>query len=106
MHYYINPEDIKTEIEKPGHTVTNIWNIKQYKTKLSLSTFFVETKPARNNDIFNAEYIQQCKIKFEPPEHKRDIAQCANCQRCGHAKNYFHLKPRCVRCTGDHLRNR
>jgi hypothetical protein len=29
MHYSINPEEIKTEIEKLGHTVTNIWNIKQ-----------------------------------------------------------------------------
>jgi hypothetical protein len=47
----------------------------------------------RMKDIFNVEYIQQCKIKFEPPKHKRDIAQCANCQRYGHAKN-CHLKPR------------
>jgi hypothetical protein len=51
------------------------------------------------------EYIQQCKIKFEPPKHKRDIAQCANYQRYGHAKNYCHLKPRCMKCTGDHLTN-
>jgi hypothetical protein len=29
MHYSINTEEIKTEIKKLGHTVTNIWNIKQ-----------------------------------------------------------------------------
>jgi predicted transcriptional regulator len=29
MHYTINPEEIKTEIEKLEHTVTNICNIKQ-----------------------------------------------------------------------------
>jgi hypothetical protein len=53
MHYSINPEEMKTEIENLGHTVTNIWNIKQYRTKLPLSTFFVELKPAPNNkDIF------------------------------------------------------
>jgi hypothetical protein len=45
MHYSINPDDIKIEIEKLGHTVTNIWNIKQYRTKLPLSMFFVELKP-------------------------------------------------------------
>jgi hypothetical protein len=29
MHYSINPEEIKTDIEKLGHTVIkNIWNIK------------------------------------------------------------------------------
>jgi hypothetical protein len=77
MHHSINPEEIKTEIEKLGHTVTNIWHIKQYKTKLSLSMFFVELKPAPNNkDIFNAEFVQQGQTKFEPPKDKRDIAQC------------------------------
>jgi hypothetical protein len=74
--------------------------------KQPLSMFFVELKPAPNNkDIFNAGYIQQCKIQFEPPKHKRDIVQCANCQRYGHTKNYYHLKPRCVKCAGDHLTN-
>jgi hypothetical protein len=28
MHYSIIPKEIKTEIEKLWHTVTNIWNIK------------------------------------------------------------------------------
>jgi hypothetical protein len=75
MHYSINPQEIKTEIQKVGHTVANIWNIKQYKPKQPLSMLFVELNPAPNNkDIFNAEYRQQCKIEFEPPRHKRDIA--------------------------------
>jgi hypothetical protein len=60
--------------------------------------FFVELKPAPNNkDVFTVKYIQQSKIKFEPPKHNRDIAECANCQ----SKNYCHLKPRCVKCAGD-----
>jgi hypothetical protein len=106
MHYTINPEEIKTEIENLGHVITNIWNIQQYRTKLPLSMFFVELKPAPNNkDKFNIEYIQQYKIKFEPPKHKRDIVQCTNCQRYGHTKNYCRLKPRCVKCAGDHLTN-
>jgi hypothetical protein len=58
MHYSINPEEIKTQIEKLGHTVTNICNIKQYRTKLPLSMSFVELKRAPNNkDAFNVEYI-------------------------------------------------
>jgi hypothetical protein len=42
MHYSINPDDIKAEIENLGYKVTNIWNIKQYRTKLPLSMFFVD----------------------------------------------------------------
>jgi hypothetical protein len=65
--------------------------------------FFVELKPVPNNkDIYNIEYLQQCKIKFEPLKHKRDIAQCANCQRYGHTKYYCHLKLKCVKCAGSH----
>jgi hypothetical protein len=73
MHHSINPEEIRTVIDKLGHTVTNIWNIKQYSTEL-------KTGP-NNKDTFNVEYIQQCKIKFEQSKHKRDIVQFANCQR-------------------------
>jgi hypothetical protein len=38
MHCSINPQGIKDEIEKLGHTVASVWNIKQYRTKLLLST--------------------------------------------------------------------
>jgi hypothetical protein len=47
MHYSINPEEIRIEIENLGHTVTNIWNIKHYRTKQPLSMFFIELKPPR-----------------------------------------------------------
>jgi hypothetical protein len=50
-------------------------------------------KPAENKGIFNIEYIQQFKTKFELPEYKWVIAQCANSQQYGHTKNYCHLKP-------------
>jgi hypothetical protein len=55
MHYSINLNEIKSEIEKLAHTVTNIWNIKQYWTKLLLSmSFFIELNPAPiNKVIFN-----------------------------------------------------
>jgi hypothetical protein len=67
----------------------NIRNIKQSRTDIPLSMFFVELKPAPNNkDIYNVEYLQQRKIHFEPPKYKRDLqlVQCANCQRYGHTK--------------------
>jgi hypothetical protein len=82
MHHSINPEDIKTEIEKPGHTVTNNLNIKQYRTKLPFSTFFVELKPARNNDI-NVEYKQNKTNKLHglsPRANYTDRATAA-CRR-------------------------
>jgi hypothetical protein len=96
MHHSINPEEIKAEIEKLGHTVSNIWITKQYKTKLLLSMFLFSYNQYQPIMTYEVEYIQQCKIKFEAPKHKKDIAQCANYQRYGHTKNYCCLKPRCA----------
>jgi hypothetical protein len=46
--------------------------------------FFEGLKPATKNEyIFNVKCLQQCKVKFEPPKQKRNIVQCANCQRYG-----------------------
>jgi hypothetical protein len=61
--------DSNAEIENLGYQVTNIWNITQYRTKLPLSMFYVELKPAPNNkDVFLVEYLQECKMKFELPK--------------------------------------
>jgi hypothetical protein len=66
--------------------------------------FFVDLKPASSNkDIFQIEYLQQCKITFEPPKQKRDIAQRAKSQRYRRTQNYWHYTPRCVKCAGTHL---
>jgi hypothetical protein len=71
MHYSVKPDDIKSKIEKLGHKVSNIWDIKQFQTKLPLSRLFVDLKHASIiKDIFDVEFLQQCKIKFEPPKHK------------------------------------
>jgi hypothetical protein len=73
-----------TEIEKLRHTVTNIWNVKQFRTMLPLPMFFVELKADPNNkDIFNVEHLHQYKSTLEPLKHKRDITQCANVRDMG-----------------------
>jgi hypothetical protein len=43
-------------------TVTNIWNIKHYRTKQPLSMFFVDLKPAPNSKgIFNVNTYNRAK---------------------------------------------
>jgi hypothetical protein len=44
MHYSNSPEEINTKIEKLGHTVTNIWNIKQYRTRKKVTDAQVTKK--------------------------------------------------------------
>jgi len=68
LHYSTDTQDIKSEIESLGHTVVNIYNIKQSRTNIPLPLFFVDLKPSANNkDIYLIETLHYTKVKFEPP---------------------------------------
>ena len=49
IHYSTDTNEIKSEIEKLGHKVVNIFNIKQTRTNILLPLFFVDLKPSDNN---------------------------------------------------------
>ena len=103
MHYSTDTNDIKTELEKLGHKVVNIFNIKQIRTNIPLPLFFDDLKPSENNkDIYQIETLNYSKVKFEPPRKKRNIPQCSKCQRYGHTLAYCDHNPRCVKCAGNH----
>ena len=54
LHHPFPLEDIKEELQKEGHTVRNIMNIKHKQTKEPLSLFFVDLEPQANDkEIFN-----------------------------------------------------
>jgi len=104
MHYTTDVEDIKLTIEHHGHTVTNVYNIKQQRTNIPLSLFFVDLKPNENNkDIYQIERLNYTNVRFEPPRSKRNIPQCGKCQTYGHTQAYCYHSHRCVRCAGNHI---
>jgi hypothetical protein len=71
MHYCTDVENIKSAIEHHGHTVINVYNIKQQRTNIPLSLFFVDLKPNENNkDIYQIETLNYIKVRFEPPRPK------------------------------------
>lgn len=105
IHYSVDIEDIKDEIEKYGHKVTNIHNIQHRVTRAPLSMFFVDLAPTSNNkDIYNIKSLLHTRVVFEPPHTKRQIAQCMNCQRYGHTRAYCFRQPRCVACGKNHAK--
>ena len=50
IHYSTDTQDIKKSIEEYGHTVVNVWNIKESKTKNPLPMFFVDLQKNENNN--------------------------------------------------------
>jgi nitrogen regulatory protein PII len=68
---YIIPsqiEDIKTELEKAGHKVCNIMNVKTRVTKESISLFFVDLEPQYTNREIFKEFLYNTKITIEAPK--------------------------------------
>jgi hypothetical protein len=58
---------------------TNIWNMKQYRTKLPLSMFFVELKPAPNK-------YSSAKYNFNCPNTKRVLLNVQTVKNMGTPK--------------------
>lgn len=105
MHYSIKPEAIKIENKKPGYMATNICIVKQCRTKLAITMFFVERKPAPKNIPIQCRVYTKVHSRIELSKHKGDGAQRAKCHRYGHNRNYCCVKLRWAKCAGDHLTN-
>lgn len=103
MHPSTATEDIKEALAELGHTVINIWNMKQTSTMSPLHMFVIELQQnTSNKDIYKINSLLYCRVKFEPPRPKRTIPQCANCMAYGHTKSYCRRNPRCIKCAGNH----
>jgi len=71
LHYSIPIDEIKEELQKKGHAIRNILNIRHRVNKHPLSMFYVDLEPKENNkEIYNLQYLNNMKINVEPPYKK------------------------------------
>jgi hypothetical protein len=91
LHYSIPIDELKEKLQKKGHPVRNILNIRHRVNKYPLSMFYVDLEPKDNNkEIYNLQYLNNMKINVEPPNKKNTIIQCTRFQLYGHSKNVLH----------------
>jgi hypothetical protein len=88
MHYSINPHGIKTGIQKVDHTVTDICNIKHYRTNPPLSMFFEDLKPAPNKK----GHIQCITYTTVPNRIQTSQTQKGYCSMCKQSSIWAHQK--------------
>jgi len=71
IHHSVPLDDIKEELQKEGHRVRNIMNIKHKQTKDPLSLFIGDLEPQANNkEICNIKFLGNTKITIEAPHKK------------------------------------
>jgi hypothetical protein len=81
LHHSLQQELAREEIERMGHKIRNLWNIRHRVTGKPLSFFFLNIKPADNNKIYHIEYLLYMRVQIEPPHQKKNnILQCKRCQ--------------------------
>jgi hypothetical protein len=103
LHHSVPLDDIREELQKEGHTVRNVMNIKHKQTKEPLSLFFVDLEPQANNkEIFNLQFLGNTKLTIKAPHKSRNIVQYQRCQAYGHSKTYCTKSYQCVKCGGQH----
>lgn len=103
LHHSMPLEDITRELEKAGHKVRNIINVRHRVSKAPLPLFFVDLEPQDNNSkIYDFEFLLNTKVKIEPPRIKKGIIQCTRCQDYGHSKTYCRKAFVCVKCGKSH----
>lgn len=105
VHQSSDTTEIIDALKELGHEACDISIVRSRKTGKDLPMFFVNLKKNTNNkDIYKITRLVNMVVSIEPPHtNKKEIPQCARCQRFGHTKSYCHLGPRCVKCTKPHL---
>jgi hypothetical protein len=79
-------------------------NIRHRVTGYPLPLFFLDIKPAANNNkIQHSEYLWRMGVQNEPPHQtQNNTSQCKRCKAYFHTKGHCAYRPRCVKCGKSH----
>lgn len=103
LHYSIDIQCIKDELQEKGFAARNVSNIKHWRSKEPLPLFFVELEPTPEaKTIYKLKSLLHTRISVESPRPRREIVQCKRCQQYGHTKTYCTLPSVCVKYGGEH----
>lgn len=92
---------IKEELELKGFHPETTVRLRRYKDKTPMPLVLI-TVPKTEKHIFHLEEIAKVIITVESQHSKARVNQCFRCQRFGHAQSRCTIKPRCVKCAGEH----
>lgn len=58
--------------------------------------------PRGEKEIFNLREVLCLRVRVETLRTRAKVSQCHRCQQFGHGQSRCTLKPKCVRCAGEH----
>ncbi|GBL68799.1 hypothetical protein AVEN_70036-1 [Araneus ventricosus] len=98
-----DPQDIVEDLSSRGYVINRISQMRNYKLKKPLPMFLLEIKKTENyKNIYNERNICYFRTKIETYRRKPKAIICYNCSGFYHAARNCHLKPKYIKCGGEH----
>jgi hypothetical protein len=74
LHPTVQQELVRGDIERMGHKIRKLWNIRHRVSGNPFSLFFLDFTPTTNNsEIYHIKYLQNMSVKIEPPHQSKII---------------------------------
>jgi hypothetical protein len=110
LHPSTDIDEITSKLALAGHTVVNIINVLQTKTRVDDKTviskrplFKVDLKIRDNNrTVYDINTFCYYSVTVETPRKANTLPQCKRCLDIGHSANYCTKTQKCVRCGDRH----
>ncbi|XP_055932741.1 uncharacterized protein LOC129962771 [Argiope bruennichi] len=100
---YTTIDDIKNELEANNYQIQRINQMKNFRSKTLLPLFLVKVRKTGNyKNIFNLKHLCFLSVKLEPYRTKNTATICYNCSGFHHSARNCRIKPRCIKCNGNH----
>lgn len=96
-------EEVKTELSELGYDVLRISQMYSRKNDRVLPLFQAHIRRIGDfEEILNTDYLLCMSVEIEEYRSTGAVAQCFNCQRFHHSSEICNMKPRCLKCAGEH----
>ncbi|GBM03816.1 hypothetical protein AVEN_231292-1 [Araneus ventricosus] len=99
----MDQQEITQSLEEKGFKIERITQMKNYREKTLLPLYLADIKKIGNfANIYNNKELCYFRVKIEPYRKRTKAIICFNCSGFYHSTRNCHMKPRCIKCNGEH----
>ncbi|GBN47371.1 hypothetical protein AVEN_245672-1 [Araneus ventricosus] len=95
--------EITQSLEEKGFKIERITQMKNYREKTLLPLYLANIKKSGNfTNIYNIKDLCYYRVKIEPYRKRTKAIIFFNCSGFYHSARNCRMKPRCIKCSGEH----
>lgn len=96
--------EVTQDLAAKGFKILKVMRMKKGHDRSPMPLVMVHLARSEHaKEIFNITEIHRVDVTVETPKARTDITQCFRCQGFGHTQRECRIKPKCVKCAGEHF---